>query len=83
MSSPRQSSPARSAPSRTASGSARRTRTPAVDAACAEAVDLAREAAEDTARPQPVGEHLGLRAEGDRVVTHYFECLDPAYGGWA
>ncbi|TDC48019.1 DUF3027 domain-containing protein [Actinomadura sp. KC345] len=55
---------------------------PAVDPACAEAVDLAREAAEETAWPQPVGEHLGQRAEGDRVVTHYFGCLDPAYSGW-
>ncbi|MGP4026523.1 DUF3027 domain-containing protein [Actinomadura sp. 3N407] len=78
----RQSSPARPAAARTTSGPARRTRTPAVDTACAEAVDLAREAAEDTARPQPVGEHLGLHAEGDRLVTHYFECLDPAYTGW-
>ncbi|MFB4318932.1 DUF3027 domain-containing protein [Actinomadura sp. 21ATH] len=43
---------------------------------------MAREAAEETARPAPVGEHLGLRAEGDRVVTHYFECLDPGYRGW-
>jgi hypothetical protein len=60
----------------------RRTRTPAVDAACADAVELAREAAEETARPAPVGEHLGLQAEGDRVVTHFFACLDPAYEGW-
>ncbi|RFS85055.1 DUF3027 domain-containing protein [Actinomadura spongiicola] len=60
----------------------RRTRTPVVDTACAEAVALAREAAEETARPGPVGEHLGLRAEGDRVVTHYFECFDAAYEGW-
>lgn len=86
MSPSRQSTTARSTVRSTAagppSGPARRTRTPAVDPACAEAVDLAREAAEETARPQPVGEHLGLRAEGDRVVTHYFECLDPAYKGW-
>ncbi|GAA0573854.1 DUF3027 domain-containing protein [Actinomadura livida] len=78
MSPSRQTSPARS----TAPGPARRARTPAVDAACAEAVDLARDAAEETAWPQPVGDHLGLRAEGDRLVTHYFECLDPAYAGW-
>ncbi|MEW2356307.1 DUF3027 domain-containing protein [Spirillospora sp. NPDC029432] len=43
---------------------------------------MARDAAEETARPAPVGEHLGLRAEGDRLVTHYFECLDPGYRGW-
>ncbi|MFI0351643.1 DUF3027 domain-containing protein [Actinomadura sp. 9N407] len=54
-----------------------------MDPACAGAVDLAREAAEETAKPHPVGEHLGLRAEGDRVVTHYFGCLDPGYRGWS
>jgi hypothetical protein len=54
----------------------------AADAACAAAVDEARAAAEEMARPGEVGEHSGLSAEGDRVVTHYFACLDPAYGGW-
>ncbi len=29
-----------------------------------------------------VGEHQGVRAEADRVVTHLFACLDPAYRGW-
>lgn len=82
MSPQRQTSPARPAAARTTSGPARRTRTPAVDTACAEAVDLAREAAEDTAGVAQVGEHLGLRPEADRVVTHYFTCLDPAYRGW-
>ena len=81
MSPLRQSSPARSA-ARTVSGAARRIRTPAVDAACAEAVNLAHEAAQEMARPVPVGDHLGLRSEGDRVVTHDFACLDPAYRGW-
>lgn len=61
---------------------ARRTRTPAVDSACAEAVELARAAAAETAHPLPVGEHLGLVSEGDRVVTHSFACEDPAYRGW-
>lgn len=53
-----------------------------IDAAAAEAVDLARAAAEETSRPEYVGEHVGMVGEGDRVVTHYFECLDPAYRGW-
>lgn len=53
-----------------------------VDAAAAEAVDLARAAAEEISAPEHVGEHLGLLPEGDRVVTHYFACLDPAYHGW-
>jgi Protein of unknown function (DUF3027) len=60
----------------------RRSRTPAVDAACADAVELARAAAEETARPLPVGEHRGLESEGDRVVTHFFDGEDPAYHGW-
>ncbi|TDD60038.1 DUF3027 domain-containing protein [Actinomadura rubrisoli] len=45
-------------------------------------MDLAAAAAEETARPTPVGEHLGIRPDGDRVVTHFFESLDPAYNGW-
>lgn len=48
----------------------------------AAAVDVARSAAEETSRAEYVGEHLGLHPEGDRVVTHYFSCLDPAYHGW-
>nr|WP_281275943.1 DUF3027 domain-containing protein [Thermomonospora umbrina] len=60
----------------------RRTRTPAVDTACADAVDLARAAAQETARPVPVGDHLGMQPEADRVLTHFFACLDPAYKGW-
>lgn len=99
MSPLRQSSPARSAGARTAgstrsggtkrSGGTRR-RSFAVDPACAEAVDLARKAAEEVAGSDAadgsgaarVGDHLGLRAEGDRVVTHFFACLSPAYRGW-
>lgn len=57
-----------------------RSRTP--DRVCAEAVDLALAAAEDTAGQQGVGEYLGAVAEGDRVVTHSFACPDPAYRGW-
>ena len=53
-----------------------------LDQACAEAVDLARAAAEEVADPGQVGEHLGVEAEGDRVGTHLFACLDPAYAGW-
>ncbi|MFF2653966.1 DUF3027 domain-containing protein [Streptomyces sp. NPDC058045] len=57
-----------------------RSRTP--DRLCAEAVDLARAAAEETAAPSVVGEHVGVVAEGDRVVTHLFECREPGYRGW-
>uniref|UniRef100_A0AAU2V4V4 DUF3027 domain-containing protein n=1 Tax=Streptomyces sp. NBC_00003 TaxID=2903608 RepID=A0AAU2V4V4_9ACTN len=57
-----------------------RSRTP--DRLCAEAVDLAREAAEEAAAPGVVGEHVALVSEGDRVVTHFFECKEPGYRGW-
>ncbi|MFF0740798.1 DUF3027 domain-containing protein [Streptomyces sp. NPDC004111] len=57
-----------------------RSRTP--DRLCAEAVDLAREAAEEAAFPGVVGEHVTLFAEGDRVVTHLFEAKEPGYRGW-
>jgi hypothetical protein len=53
-----------------------------VDEACADVVDLARSAAEEEAGPGQVGEHLGVEGEGDRIVTHLFACLDPAYAGW-
>ncbi|WP_199563664.1 MULTISPECIES: DUF3027 domain-containing protein [unclassified Streptomyces] len=61
---------------------ARTARTPAPDRLCAEAVDLARAAAEEAAAPGVVGEHVAVVSEGDRVVTHYFECEDPGYRGW-
>ncbi|MEE1755691.1 DUF3027 domain-containing protein [Streptomyces sp. SP18CS02] len=57
-------------------------RTPAPDRLCAEAVDLAREAAEEAAAPGIVGAHVGTVAEGDRVVTHLFECEQFGYRGW-
>lgn len=59
-----------------------RTRKAVLDAQCAEAVDLARVATEDVGGEPAVGEHLGVEADGDRVVTHYFACTDPAYRGW-
>jgi hypothetical protein len=59
-----------------------RTRTAALDAACAEATDLARSAAEDLAGTELVGDHEGVYAEDERVATHLFRCLDGAYRGW-
>jgi hypothetical protein len=53
-----------------------------IDEACAAAVDLARSAAIEVAGPGQVGEHLGVEADGDRIATHLFACLDPAYTGW-
>ena len=52
------------------------------DQACVEAVDLARQAAEEDAGPGGVGEHVGIEVEGDRILTHLFSCLSPAYVGW-
>ncbi len=57
-----------------------RSRTP--DRLCAEAVDLAREAAEEAALPGTVGEHIDAVADGDRVVTHLFACKETGYRGW-
>ncbi|MEV6509725.1 DUF3027 domain-containing protein [Streptomyces sp. NPDC051642] len=57
-----------------------RSRTP--DRLCAEAVDLARAAAEEAAAPGVVGEHAGVESDGDRVVTHFFECKEFGYRGW-
>jgi hypothetical protein len=59
-----------------------RVRSKEPDQACADAVDLARAALVEAAGADQVGQHLGLEAGGDRVVTHQFECLDPAYPGW-
>jgi hypothetical protein len=59
-----------------------RTRTREPDQACAEAVDLARDAIVAIVGPAQVGDHLGVQAEGERIVTHLFACADPAYAGW-
>jgi hypothetical protein len=53
-------------------------RTGKIDEICAAAVDLARAAVtEDVA-----GDYVEAVADGDRVVTHYFECSMPGYRGW-
>lgn len=52
-----------------------------VDAVCAAAVDLARAVAVE-AGGSAVGEHLGVEADEERVVTHSFATTDPAYVGW-
>jgi hypothetical protein len=58
----------------------RRTRKPRLDRTCADAVELAREAAEEAG--DGVGEHLGVEPESERVVTHYFDCELSGYRGW-
>ena len=54
------------------------------DQVCADAVDVARQALVDEygVSPDAIGDHLGVAATGDRVVTHSFECADRAYAGW-
>lgn len=60
----------------------RPSRTPTLDSACAEAVDLAFAAAEDVAGMGQVGDHLGLVPDGERIVTHYFAANERGYVGW-
>ena len=53
-----------------------------LDAACADAAELAHAAAVRRAGVFGVGEHVGVVAEGTRVATHYFTCPHPGYPGW-
>lgn len=54
-----------------------------LDTACAEAVDLARDAMVEVADdPATIGEYVEAVAEGERLVTHLFECLLSGYRGW-
>ena len=64
-------------------GMAATARTSKLDAVCVAAVDLAHEAAVEAAGVMGVGEHLGVVAEGDRVVSHLFGCPHPGYRGWS
>jgi hypothetical protein len=55
------------------------------DAACAAAVDLAHAAAVLDAGlggASQVGAHVAVEADAERIVTHYFECIDRGYLGW-
>ena len=53
-----------------------------VDNVLASAVDIARAGLAPIAKPTEIGEHLGATSEGDRLVTHSFECLKSGYRGW-
>ena len=53
----------------------------APDAVLAAAVEVARAAAIE-AGDDGVGEHIGVRADGDRIATHAFEASLPGYRGW-
>ncbi len=52
------------------------------DSVATAAVEQARAALLEEAAASDVGEHLGARAEGDRVVTHLFACTRAGYVGW-
>ncbi|GAA4943512.1 DUF3027 domain-containing protein [Actinoplanes utahensis] len=61
--------------SRTTSRAAR------LDQVCADAVGVARGAITEV-DPGDIGDHLDAVAEGDRVVTHFFESHLDGYKGW-
>jgi Protein of unknown function (DUF3027) len=52
------------------------------DAVLMGAVDAARAAAVEEAGAAMVGDHLDASMDGERVATHVFACLSPAYVGW-
>lgn len=52
------------------------------DAVLAAAVDFARAAVEGIVPAEQIGQHLGAKSEGDRVVTHLFESRLAGYQGW-
>ena len=51
------------------------------DAVCVAAVDLARAAAVEDGG-ETVGGHAGIEIDGERIVTHLFECTERGYAGW-
>lgn len=57
-----------------------------IDATCAAATDTARAAAVEVSGDSTgasIGEHLGVTAEAERVVTHRFAANQPGYSGWS
>ncbi len=52
------------------------------DSIGAKAVDDARDALVAQVGEAEVGDHLGVEAEDERVVTHYFACTSTGYRGW-
>jgi len=57
--------------------------TATLDKTCADAVELAREAAVAVAGASGVGDYLGCEADDERLATHRFASLSPAYVGWS
>lgn len=69
-----------SSTTRTRVAASRGGRAPRPDQICAAAEQVARDAI--PSGPESVGEHVSALAEGDRLVTHLFECLLAGYRGW-
>lgn len=57
-------------------------RKPKLDTLLAEAVDAARLSLAEIAGESEIGEHLGVTAEGERLVTHRFISHKKGYQGW-
>ncbi|WP_157551295.1 DUF3027 domain-containing protein [Nocardioides jensenii] len=52
------------------------------DSVLAAAVDEARAALAADVPASDIGEHLGHQDEGERVLSHFFDCTRPGYRGW-
>jgi hypothetical protein len=65
-----------------ATGTIRPRATAKADAAAVAAVDVAREALLADVDETDIGDHLASEPEGERVVTHLFDCRRPGYAGW-
>ncbi|MDG4763470.1 DUF3027 domain-containing protein [Solwaraspora sp. WMMD406] len=53
-----------------------------LDMVCAKAVEVAHAALVEVVEPAEVGDHLQAVAEGERLVTHLFDCQLAGYRGW-
>lgn len=52
------------------------------DAVLAAAVGTAREGILAITAEHYIGAHIAAKSEGERAVTHLFECTMPGYRGW-
>src|SRR5690625_1161781 len=57
-------------------------RKPRMDATLAEATGVARSAILDSVDAAEIGDHIGVVADDERVVTHRFAAKVRGYGGW-
>lgn len=57
-------------------------RAPKIDAVLGAEAGLARRTLQGTVETAWIGEHLGVAADDDRVLTHRFEAKLPGYAGW-